>query len=100
MVAQPAVHPRRAWIDDQVDSMELEGILVADGHDHAILGLVEVGDNVVVAYSEGKIIEGLVNDGMTEDEAVEYYEFNIKGAYMGPTTPIYVEDRFAPCLGE
>ena len=100
MVAEPTVHPLRTWINDQVDSMELEDVLVADGHDHAILGLVEVGDNVVVAYSGSKIIEGLINQGMTDDEAVEYYEFNIKGAYMGPTTPIYVEDRFVPYLGE
>ena len=27
---------------------------------------------------------------MTEEEAVEFFEFNIEGAYMGRMTPVYV----------
>jgi hypothetical protein len=30
-------------------------------------------------------------DGMTEEDASDYFEFNIEGAYVGPQTPIYVE---------
>jgi hypothetical protein len=29
-------------------------------------------------------------DGMTPEEAQEYFEFNIQGAYVGESTPIYV----------
>jgi hypothetical protein len=29
-------------------------------------------------------------DEMTEEDATEYFEFNILGAYMGENTPIYV----------
>jgi hypothetical protein len=29
-------------------------------------------------------------DGMDDDEAREYIEFNIEGAYVGPDTPILV----------
>jgi hypothetical protein len=29
-------------------------------------------------------------DGMTEEEAVEYFEYNVLGANVGPTTPIFV----------
>jgi hypothetical protein len=28
---------------------------------------------------------------MSHQEAIEYYEFNILGAYMGETTPVYLE---------
>ena len=85
---------KREWINEQVDMQELEDVLVADGHDDAILGLVELRDSVVVvAYSTTKIIEGLIASGMEEEDAWEYFEFNIRGAYMGPTTPIYVDDR-------
>lgn len=29
---------------------------------------------------------------MTEEEAIEFYEFNIQGAYMGDKTPILITD--------
>ena len=43
-----------------------------------------------VAYDRDKVI--LVNEsmGMTYDEAVEYFDFNQEGAYMGENTPIFV----------
>ncbi len=31
-------------------------------------------------------------DGMTDEEAIEFFEFNIKGAYMGEGTPLYYDD--------
>ena len=71
-------------------SEEYGDLLFADGFDDAILGVAErIGMEVVVAYSTPKIIEILSRD-MTEDEAVEYFEFNILGAYMGERTPIYI----------
>ena len=71
-------------------SEEYEGLLFADGFDDAILGVAErIGMEAVVAYSTPKIIEILARD-MTEDEAVEYFEFNILGAYVGERTPVFV----------
>jgi hypothetical protein len=31
-----------------------------------------------------------LNDGMSEEEALEYFEFNIEGAYIGIDTPVLV----------
>lgn len=31
-------------------------------------------------------------DKMSYDEALEYFEFNVLGAYMGEKTPIWVEE--------
>lgn len=71
-------------------SEEYEGLLFADGFDDAILGVAErIGMEAVVAYSTPKIIEILSRD-MTEDEAVEYFEFNILGAYVGERTPVFI----------
>lgn len=71
-------------------SEEFGDLLFADGFDDAILGVAErIGMEPVVAYSTPKIIEILSRD-MTEDEAVEYFEFNILGAYVGERTPIFV----------
>lgn len=30
---------------------------------------------------------------MTEEEAIEYFEYNILGSYMGENTPVFLEDH-------
>jgi len=58
--------------------------------DEAIIGVAErIGRESVVAYDTDKIIEILSRD-MPEDDALEYFEYNILGAYVGDRTPIYV----------
>lgn len=74
-------------------------MLKLDGYDEALLGQAEVwqrsGDGAArvptFIYSGPKIINILMTrDGMEEDEAHEFLEFNIAGAYVGPDTPIIV----------
>jgi len=67
-----------------------ESTLMADGFDDALVGVV-YKDGLRCVYDEDKIIKILMKrDKMTHEEAVEYFEFNIEGAHMGPTTPIYM----------
>ena len=54
--------------------------------DCAIMGIYD--NKATVIYSEQKIIEVLTID-MSEEDALEYYEYNIKCAYVGEKTPIY-----------
>lgn len=65
--------------------------LKADGFNDAIMGIVQrCGQDDVVLYDTDKVIEGLMNgDGMSYEEAVEYFEFNILGAWMGEGTPAF-----------
>jgi hypothetical protein len=69
-----------------------EEFLFVDGFDDAILG-VDDRDRKVV-YSVKKIFAILKTQGMTETEAMEYYEFNVLGSYVGEKTPIYLFDVF------
>jgi hypothetical protein len=46
--------------------------------------------NVLVYDAEAIRTTLMERDGMDPDEAREYIEFNIEGAYMGPDTPILV----------
>jgi hypothetical protein len=72
------------------EDLDYEGLLFADGFDEAIIGVAErIGMEPVVAYDIDKIIEILSRD-MTEEEAIEYFDFNIIGAYVGERTPIYI----------
>lgn len=64
--------------------------LKADGFDDAIIGVDEFSMRLI--YSVSKCIEILKKD-MDEEEAVEYFEYNVKGAYMGEKTPIFCIDN-------
>lgn len=73
-----------------------EELLIADGFDDAILGVTyNKKDSVyIVVYSRQLCIEILMNrDKMTYEEATEYFDFNVEGAYVGEKTPIYVDDE-------
>ena len=68
-----------------------EEFLSADGFEHAIIG---VSDGKLV-YSVQRCIEILmIRDEMSYEDAIEYFDFNVRGAYMGEKTPIWVEDMY------
>jgi hypothetical protein len=66
-----------------------EDLLIADGLNEAIIGIDE--ESMRIIYSESKCIEILMKE-MSEEDAVEYYNFNIKSAYVGDKTPIWCID--------
>lgn len=63
-----------------------EGFVKINGFDDAIIGITT--DSRLV-YSIDTIINILMKD-MSEDDAYEYFYFNIDGAYLGEQTPIYI----------
>ena len=68
-------------------------MLLADGFEAAIIGVASrCGMRTVVVYDRAKCISILVErDGMDHEEAEEFFEFNVAGAYMGEYTPMYLE---------
>jgi len=66
--------------------------LLADGFNAAIIGICErFGTAPVVAYNKEECIKILVsNNEMTYDEALDYFNFNVIGTYMGEGTPVFV----------
>jgi hypothetical protein len=67
-------------------------VLLADGWDDAFLGITANHHHETCAvYDYDKIIEIMVvRDGMSHEDADEFAQFNIVGAYVGERTPIYV----------
>lgn len=82
----------RQKLEEFAESFEVE-LLFADGYDEAIVGVVENDGNHSIVYSRCKIIEILSRD-MDYDEAVEFFDYNIGGAYVGPSTPVYIQTNF------
>jgi hypothetical protein len=76
-------------IDKILEWYSDEELLRADGFDEAVIGLDDSSMRLI--YSKNKCIEILCRE-MSEEDANEYFEFNVKGAYMGEKTPIWCSD--------
>lgn len=69
-----------------------DNILLADGFDAALIGTGErCGQPTLAVYDREKCIEILQGQGMSYDEAQEYFDFNVVGAWVGEQTPIFVD---------
>lgn len=62
-----------------ITMLEQEEAVIADGLDSCIIGITDnAGMAVRAVYSAQKVVELLMQrDGMTEEEAQEFYSFNI-----------------------
>lgn len=84
---------KQSRLDWLIEMGELYGpFLTADGFDDAIVGICHsFGKEPVVCYNQKIILSELVSQGMTEEEAQEYFDYNIIGAYVGERTPCFLE---------
>jgi hypothetical protein len=76
-------------IDSIIERYPNESFLKADGFDEALIGVDNKSMRLV--YSVSKCIEILCRD-MNEEDAIEYFDYNVSGAYMGEKTPIWCDD--------
>jgi len=70
--------------------------LLADGFDDAIIGIGnQHGTESLVIYDRTKCIDILAKKFSKNDhpyiDAVEYFEYNVAGAYLGKGTPIFMD---------
>lgn len=78
-------------INEIIEQYEDETFLKASGFDEAIIGVDE--NTMKLIYSEKKCIEILMMD-MSEEDAIEHFNFNVRGGYVGDKTPIWCSDNF------
>jgi len=65
--------------------------MLATGFEEAIIGLDTSQEVFRVVYDIDAIISILMErDEMTEEDALEYFSYNVQGSYVGEGTPIYV----------
>lgn len=77
-------------IIDHVCDLNPKAVLV-DGFNDCIVGFASrIGIDPVVAYDIDAVLDKLVAQGMSEEEAIEHFDFNIIGAWVGDGTPIFV----------
>lgn len=64
-------------------------ILLADGLEGAFLGVDETGEAPRAVYSIEECIRILSKD-MSREDAEEYFDYNVSGAYVGEQTPLFI----------
>jgi hypothetical protein len=72
-----------------------DDILLADGFDKAFLGIGQsFNGNPVAIYCSDKCIRILMQQFSESDdpktEAIEYFDYNVIGSYVGEFTPIFM----------
>ena len=75
-------------LNDIVEAFPDEEFMVPVGFDDAVMGVDHESRRLV--YSISKCIQILISQGMTMEEAAEYFDFNVSAAYVGEKTPIWV----------
>jgi hypothetical protein len=65
--------------------------LWATGLEPAILGYIErIGSDPLIVLSREKCLELMTSEGMTEEEAIENFEYNVIGSWNGDGTPVFM----------
>lgn len=76
---------------DYVNSLEVSLLEPREQFDKALLGIAEsCGSAPKAAYSRELVIECLKEE-MSEEEAEEWFSYNILGSYLGEGAPTFVE---------
>lgn len=72
---------------------EDDNIMIMPEFNDCLIGICErFGMNPVAAYDYDKIIEKLQDD-LSYEDAVEHFQYNIIGAWVGDGTPVFVSFR-------
>jgi len=79
---------RKRRIAEKMLKDENPNALFFDGYDKAIIGVARRINMSVVAYDRKKIIKCLIEQGMSHEEAMEFFDFNVAGSWVGDHTPI------------
>ena len=70
---------------------EHEGAMLMTGFEEALIGFGRQFNKSLAIYNKEKCLKILIEEhGMDYDEAVEHFEFNIVGSYIGETTPVFI----------
>ena len=87
VAAKRANHDRFASLAEQNPEA-----ITFDGLDKAYIGMATVfGQPPVAAYDYEKCLAIFMERGMDREAAVEWMEFNVTGAYVGESTPVFVD---------
>ena len=81
----------RKDISDYIEEQCMTGVLLADGLEDAFVGVsCGFGPNKAIYDWEKCVKIFTERDGMSYEEAIEWMDFNVTGAYVGEQTPEFI----------
>ena len=81
-------------IQEEIENKLTDGetIQLADGFEDAFIGIARQFGKPFAVYDRQKCIDILVErDEMSYEDAEEYFQFNVEGAWVGENTPAFLE---------
>lgn len=79
-------------MSDLMEILEAHECLLAVGFNDCIITHT-YGDDVRAVYSTGRVIQKLISQGMDQEDAWEYFSYNILGGNPGtPSSPVFIND--------
>jgi len=82
------------------DMAELHEVTFATGFEEALLGIAQQFNKCFVVYDYEKVLEILMDQGMSHGEAIKFSDRNILGAWVGEQTPAYLIKRVRNILDD
>lgn len=62
-----------------------------DDYDDCIVGVIErFNQPPIVCYDKSKVLQKLINDGLTMEGALEFWEYNQISAWVGNSTTCFI----------
>jgi len=82
-------------LEEILNNFPDETFTIIDGFDDAIIGVDAYSEPIRLVYSINDIVDCLMKEGMSDEEAIDYYEYNTARAvpYM-PNSPILIYTDF------
>jgi hypothetical protein len=83
------------YINESWDDLSLynnEMLFLNDYDDKTLVGVRFKHEcNIISVYDDYLCIQSLIeNDGMEEEDAIEYFEYNTRGSHVGDNTPAFL----------
>lgn len=80
----------REILANDYDGCNLLVLDPASTFDKAIIGVTAGGSNAHVLYDYDKVIAANMEEGMTESEAMEHFDYNQASSYHGSNAPMFM----------
>ena len=69
-----------------------EALVLPPEYSPALVGVGHQFTKSLAVYDSAKVIKVIMErDNVTEEEAKEFFEYNIQGAYVGEHTPLFLD---------
>lgn len=79
----------QTYLEERLDDEEF--IQLADGLESAFLGVARQFNRAFAIYDRSRCVAQFMIEGMSLSEAEEWMGYNVEGAYVGESTPAFID---------